>query len=79
VSAPLTRLIVSLATGAHHRIIADIRAGPSGTHRIAISCWHDTAEGPRQLGQTVEVPAAKASRFTALVDATRKAISDQRP
>jgi hypothetical protein len=71
-----TRLLVVLATGEDHRLVAEVRTDTNGAHRTAISCWKDTAEGPRQQGQSVEV--ASASKLTALADAVNRAIADHR-
>jgi hypothetical protein len=67
-------LIVTLPAGAHHRIIAEIRTGPDGRDLVAISCWTDTAGGPRRLGQAAEFPVARNSKLTALAEAVRQAL-----
>ena len=73
-SATPRRLIVVLPTVAHHRVIAEIRQGPDGRHRIAISRWLDTASRPRQLGRSTECPLRRTSKLTALADAVQQAL-----
>jgi hypothetical protein len=73
-AAPKTRLIVVLPTGKHRRVVAEIRTTDDGHDQVAVTCWRDTASGPRQVGRSTFSPVVRASRIPALVEAVKQAL-----
>jgi hypothetical protein len=77
-AAPPT-MIVTLPTGGHHRVIAEIQTSGDGEPRVTVSCWRDTASGPRQRGRSTEFSVARTSKLSALADAVKQALAGKGP